>query len=362
MNNNRLSGLAVFAITACLGMSSFAQSFQSQAPNRSNYQTYSHNVHWSQQFKPNRRVMDFGAVPRASKQEVVFEFKNVLDQTIYLTGVRVSCGCTIAKILTDVVKPGEMAKIHARFDTMRFQGKKQATVSVSLRKDSPYREYSEVQFAVKGKIRQDVVFDPGEVSFRNVNPGESATRTVTIKYAGSPNWQIVDIKSSNKNIEVTKTELRRDRASRRIDYELSLKLSPEQGIGAFNDRLTIITNDQRQGQISVKIVGLIQPILKAAPVQLGVVAAGDKVERKLILKGSRPFEVRSIATGDNRIQFEPAQGKKTLHILKYSVDTSTVGTINSEIKIKTDDPGQPTATVKFDAQISTSKKTFTAGK
>ena len=38
--------------------------------------------YWANSFSPNTKVKDFGAVPRASKQEFVFEFENTMDTAI----------------------------------------------------------------------------------------------------------------------------------------------------------------------------------------------------------------------------------------------------------------------------------------
>jgi hypothetical protein len=302
-------------------------------------------------------VKDFGAVPRASKQEFVFEFENTLEQPIYLTGVRTSCGCTKPKILTPEVKPGETAKIHAKYDTVGFKGNRKATVTVSLRRSQPRTQYGEIQFMVKGQIRQDVVFSPAEIKFEKVTSGEDQARTAKIMFAGSANWEIIDVISTNPNITVEKIELRRDLRSRRIDYQLNVKLNGNQPVGLFNDQLTLVTNDANQKQLTVGVLGNVQSILEVKPVHLGVIEKDKKIEKKLIIRSSRPFEIRSVKAGDQRIRFEESEGKKTLHILNYKLDTSEIGKISTKIQIETDDPAQPLAIVDFDVQIES--ETFT---
>ena len=313
--------------------------------------------YWANSFSPNTKVKDFGAVPRASKQEFVFEFENTMDQPLYLTRVRTSCGCTKPSILTPVVKPGETAKIFAKYDTVGFKGTRKATVTVSLRRSEPRTENAEIQFMVKGQIRQDVVFSPGEIKFESVTAGENQIRKATIMFAGNSQWQILDVSSTNPNITVEKTELRRDPRSRKVDYELQVKLNGKQPTGLFNDQITFLTNDANQKQLTVSVLGNVKSILEVKPVQLGVVEKDKKIEKKLIVRSSRPFEIRSVEAGDQRIQFEGTTGKKTLHILNYKLDTSATGKISTKIKIETDDPGQPFAIVDFDAQIES--ETFT---
>ena len=176
-------------------------------------------------------------------------------------------------------------------------------------------------------------------------------------FAGSANWEIIDVISTNPNITVEKIELRRDLRSRRIDYQLNVKLNGNQPVGLFNDQLTLVTNDANQKQLTVGVLGNVQSILEVKPVHLGVIEKDKKIEKKLIIRSSRPFEIRSVKAGDQRIRFEESEGKKTLHILNYKLDTSEIGKISTKIEIETDDPAQPLAIVDFDVQIES--ETFT---
>ena len=308
-------------------------------------------MHWSSRLQPSNRYHDFGAVPSFSKQEFVFEFENVLDETIFLTDVRTSCGCTKPKILTPEVKPGEVAQVLAVFDTKGHKGDRRANVSITLRRDKPYTEFGEVQVEVKGSIRRDVVLQPGDVEFGDLTPGESAVRTVKILYAGSPIWKIVDIRSTNPNLTVEKRELQRDPVTKRVDYELTLLLSGQQGLGTFYDQLTILTNDRTNQQMTVNVEGNVHPVVEVSPVRLGVVTRGTEIKKRLILHGSRPFGITAVKVGDQRIKVDSSEGSKTLHILNYTLDTSVAGQLNSEVTIETDDPGQKQAVVSFEAQI-----------
>lgn len=253
--------------------------------------------------------------------------------------------------MTEKVEPGETGKILAVFDTKSHKGDRRANVSVTVRKDKPQPEFGEFQVEVRGSIRQDVVLNPGTISFGDVSPGETVVRSVKVLYAGSPIWKITDIKSTNPNIVVERKELQRDPASRRVDYELTVKLASEQPLGVFKDQLTILTNDNKHQQMTVNVEGNKKPIVQVSPVRLGVVSKGTEINKRLIIHGSRPFAIQSIKVGDRRIKFKPADGKKTLHILSYTLDTSEIGQVSSEIEIETDDPNQSQASVRFDANI-----------
>ena len=307
--------------------------------------------HWSQSLTPEKKAHNFGVVPSFSKQEHVFEFQNKFQYPIHLVNVRASCGCTKPSILTSQVAPGETAQVLAKYDTKNFRGVKKATVSVTVRRDQPYTEYGEVQFRVEGTIRRDVVLNPGTLNFDDVTLGESAVRSVQVLYAGNPEWKITGVKSSNSNIKVDYREIQRNAQTGRVDYEMLINLSGDQEVGPINDQIILTTNDVSNKNLAINIEGKVKAVVQVSPVRLGVLAKDQKVRRKLIVRGHRPFEIKSVSTGDSRIAFSESEGAKTLHILQFELDTSAIGSVSSQITIETDDPEQGMTTVPFEAQI-----------
>ena len=307
---------------------------------------------WTQKLVDGKlKEYDFGAVARASKQEHVFEFENTTGNDLFLTSIRTSCGCTKPKIMTSHVKAGETAKINAVFDTLNFYGKRGATVTVSLQKAGPVSEFGEVQFAVKGDIRRDVVLNPGEVIFEDVKLSETAKRTVRLLYAGSTSWKILEVKSTNPNITATAKEVERNLQTGRVSYDLVVNLSDKQSAGTIYDQLSIVTNDAKTTGMPVVVKAKITPLIEVRPIQLGVINKGQQIKKKLILHSARAFSVKEIKTVDPRIVFQPVEGEKTLHLLTYTLDTSTPGQIDEEVTILTSDPGQPEMKVPFSVQI-----------
>ena len=309
------------------------------------------SLYWANQFEFGPRQHDFGAVPTASKQEFVFEFKNTLSEPIQLLNVRASCGCTKPKILTPTVQPGETAKVLAKYDTMAFRGTKSATVTLQVQKNKPYTQTAEVQFSVKGKIRQDVVMTPGLVRFDNIPPGQKQTRTVQVKYAGNPRWQLMDVKSTNPNITIEHRDVSANRNTGRIDYELTVTLSGHQNIGMFTEELQLQTNDVNGSRMKLAVEGRIKPIVESSKINLGAISKGTRIKKKLILRGSEAFEIKDILVEDQRIQFEKPTGKKSLHVLSYQLDTSKPGDIETEVRVVTSAKGQPETIVPFRARI-----------
>lgn len=307
-------------------------------------------LHWSQSLT-DKRDHDFGAVPKASKQEHVFSFVNQLDSELKLLSVWASCGCTKPTIVTSVVKPGETAKILAKFDTLNFDGQRGATVTVRVQRSQPYNETAEVQFTVKGMIRRDVVLNPGAVDFGNIAVGQGANTKVKIMYAGNPNWSISEVRSSNSNVTGNLVETRRDPNSRRIDYELEVQVNPEHPAGILNDELTLVTNDSSSQFVRIPLSGLIKQSIQASPIQLGDVTFGSKVNKTLILNGSAPFSIKEIRKSSDRLSFTLPEGSKPLHMVKYEFDAAQEGPVSDTIVVVTDDPNQSEVTIPFSVNV-----------
>ncbi len=307
-------------------------------------------VPWTQDIVRDVRTShDFGSVPTGSQQEHTFEFVNTLDAPLNLISARASCGCTKPTILTALVQPGETARVLAKFDTLGHRGEKAATVTIGINKLNAFSEYGEVQLSVKGKIRKDVVLTPGVIYFDSVPVTSAAQQTVKMKYAGNPLWQILRIESTNANIKAEAQELKREGG--RITYELIVKLSGSQPTGSFADELFVITNDKLVNKMPISVSGRVKANLEAAPIQLGTIKQGAKIEKRFVIRGQRPFEILEVRVGNKFISFAPSTGKKSIHVLTYSLDTSTVGQINDTITVVTSDPDNSEKTVDFSAEI-----------
>jgi len=306
---------------------------------------------WSQKLLDSVNTKhDFGAVPALSKQEHIFEFVNTTKDTLNLVNVKASCGCTKPSILTSSVAPGETAKVLAQFQTRTFRGEKKATVTVQIDRVGQYSQRGEVQFSVKGKIRKDVVMTPGEVNFSAIGASQTAQQIVKMKYAGSPLWQILKVKSTNPHLDVEAREISREQSGR-VAYELVVKVKDSMPAGSFDEELTVYTNDKNTPRMPVSVSGRVKPTLEASPIQLGIVKQGTKVSKRFVLRGETPFSIKEIRIGNSKVNFSPSEGEKSLHVIPYTLDTKTPENIREKLTIITNDPETPPKVVDFNVRI-----------
>lgn len=324
-------------------MNGQGQRFSQNAP-------ISQNSGWAGQIEVNQKTVDFGVVPRASKQEFTFELSNPLEGELRILSANTSCGCTKTEVLTPQVGPGETGRVLAKFDTVGFAGDRGASINIRVL-DVQTNQIGEVQVQVKGQIRQDVVFSPAEINFSDVAPGESATRLARLYYAGNPDWKIISVKSTNPNISARATEVGREPAKRKIIYDLEVTLDPDQPAGTLSDQLVIVTNEPTRSEVRVNVLGNIKRSIQAADIALGAIPPGESLQRKLIVRGDEPFSIESIAADDSRLSFSPQAGARKLHVVPYTVDVSNPGNIETTIHVRTDNADQPELEIRFTGQI-----------
>lgn len=286
---------------------------------------------------------DFGTVARASNTEYRFKVKNLYEETVHIQGVRSSCGCTDPTVKNPTLKTFEVGEIVAKFNTRSFQGQHSATLTVII--DKPY--YAEVQLQVYGNVRSDVVFHPGSVQLGSVDQGTEAEKRVSVSYAGRDDWQIVDVRSGYPHLEVELEEV--SRGSRRVKYDLIVRLKPTAPAGYIQDQLVLVTDDRRSTRIPLDVEGLVTQAITVSPQQmmLGDVPVGESVTKKLVVKGKTPFKILSVECDDGCFTFKPTEGSKKLHIVtvQFKPDGKP-GKLEQTIRIRTD---QGDAEIKLDA-------------
>ena len=117
------------------------------------------------------------------------------------------------------------------------------------------------------------------------------------------------------------------------------------------DNLTIVTNDPATSGLPVEVCGTVNTVVSVAPIALGVINQGQVIEKKLIIRSPTPISIDSIETSCDKIKFEPSEGKKTLHILKYSFDTAEPVDVEETVTIATTGEKSRATEVSFSAQV-----------
>jgi hypothetical protein len=283
---------------------------------------------------------DFGSVAKAAKTEFRFYFENPYDQPMHVRSVRTSCGCTTPILETQVVPPKGKGSILAKFNTHTHVGQKGATLTVTV--ERPF--FAEYQLHVKGYIRTDVVFNPGEANFGNIQQGSPKGIQVSLDYAGRPDWKILGLTTSNDFLTAVARE--KSRNGGRIQYQIDLTMGEDAPAGVFESELIVSTNDRNLTRVPLRVTANIVPGVTAVPstVSLGDVLVAVPVRQLVVLKGQNPFVVKGVESNIFDIDVELGAEPRTLHPLQLRL-TPKAGELGKEtqgtIKFMTDSADRP---------------------
>ncbi|MEX2112311.1 MAG: DUF1573 domain-containing protein [Pirellulales bacterium] len=276
---------------------------------------------------------DFGTVARGSKAQYRFEFKNIYEEDAHILSVRSSCGCTTAKVTRPDLKTFETSEVVADFNTRDFLGHRTATITVVF--DKPFA--AEVQLHVAGTIQSDIVLQPGALDLGTVDLGKGAETRLNIDYLGTASWRIVDVKTLDPHFEVEINEL--GRAPGKTTYQLLVRLTKDAPVGYIKDQLILCTNDPRAPELPVDLEGRVISDITISPSQLfiGVVHPVQKVEKKLVVRGKKPFKIIDIECPDKSFEIDAPKDARAVHLIPVVFTAGDdPGRIAQKISITTD--------------------------
>jgi hypothetical protein len=101
--------------------------------------------------KWKEEVFDFGELKKGVPVSHDFSFTNTTKQTVLVTNVKASCGCTATNYTKTPIKPGEKAIITATYNAAS-PGAFSKTVTVSLNEN----EVPKI-LTIKGKVEADPI-------------------------------------------------------------------------------------------------------------------------------------------------------------------------------------------------------------
>jgi hypothetical protein len=276
---------------------------------------------------------DFGSVPRGPTLTHLFRFTNKTGSPVHLAGVRVSCGCVTATPSQYDIAPGQSAVVQALMDTRRFMGAK--TVTIFLQFDRP--GWEEVRLWVQANSRDDVSVTPDAFSLGQAKRGTVPSGTVTITFLGNSNSQVLEVQRESNYVLTDLKELRRQGSE--VTYQLTARLRPDVPVGKWFTDVWVKTNNPGMPRVRVPLTVEIESALSISPstVVLGQVKPGDEAERRVILRGVKPFKVTGVEGTDGELTVKDStEDARPVHVLTVRLKPAKAGEVSKTLKVITD--------------------------
>lgn len=119
---------------------------------------------------------ELGSIVQGEQPTCEFAFTNGGTADLRVLRVEPSCGCTLARLSSPLVRPGGRGVIRVGFDSANFAGEVVKTVDV----ESNDAARAVVALQVKARVEPEVDFEPRTVTFDDVRPGAALRQTVMI--------------------------------------------------------------------------------------------------------------------------------------------------------------------------------------
>jgi hypothetical protein len=292
---------------------------------------------------------DFGSVPRGPMLQHPFRVVNKTGQPVSISNVRVSCGCTTAAALKTYLQPGEETAIVARMDTTRFTGVKTVTIYVTF--DRP--GFEEVRLWVQANGRNDFSLAPEGLAYGTQKRGATPTSSVQVTFYGNGDSQITEVRSDSNYIVPRAREIRREGTE--VVYELAATLRSDAPVGKWFSDVWLKTNDPATPPIRIPLTVEIESALSVSPdkVAMGEVKVKGETERRVIVRGARPFKITSVdgASGDLLVR-DSSPDSKPVHVLTVKFRGRHAGDVHRTLRVLTDLPDDNKIEFQVNASVT----------
>ncbi|HEX5272079.1 MAG TPA: DUF1573 domain-containing protein [Gemmataceae bacterium] len=277
---------------------------------------------------------DFGSVPHGQVLTHPFTVKNNTGKTVTISGVRVSCNlCTSATALKGQLQPGEETSVSVRMDSGKFYGVK--TVYVYVTFSEP--QYDEVRLWIQANSREDINVTPESLGFGRVRHGEASSKTVSVTFYGGVPSEITGVTSESNYVQAKVGAARK--GGNEVTYELIAKLRPDTPVGKWYTDVWVTTNNPSLPKVRVPLTVEIDPAVtvNTTTVALGDVKVGETAERKLVVRGDRPFKITAIkGDGDGLEVKDNSAEAREQHVLTVRLKGGKPGEFNRKVQVLTD--------------------------
>ncbi|HLJ97832.1 MAG TPA: DUF1573 domain-containing protein [Gemmataceae bacterium] len=276
---------------------------------------------------------DFGSVPHGPTVAHLFRMTNNTGNPVHISGVRVSCGCVTASAGDTSLAPGQSTAIQAYMDTSRFYGSKGVTIYVSF--DQP--RWEEVRLWVQANSRNDLMLSSQTFTLGQAKRGSMPSASLNVTFTGNGQWQITEVERESNYILLAVKELRRDSAE--VTYQVTAAIRADAPVGKWYSDVWLKTNNPTLPKLRVPLTVEIEPALSISPalVDLGPTHPGNEEERKVIVRGIKPFRITKVeGTDDQLVVRDNTTESKAVHVLTVTLKPKKPGDLERTLKVLTD--------------------------
>lgn len=285
---------------------------------------------------------DFGKVDSGTEVKYEFVFTNTGDQTLEITSVKTSCGCTSAGDWDKKIEPGNTGKIPVQFNTSGYGGPSHKSVFVAC--NDPTR--ANVTLNLQGTIWRAFDLNPPFIVF-NLKPEGQGNENIKIKITSNAEEPVT---VSHANCSNPAFQLGLATVKEGKEYELSITALASNVSGSLSAPVTLDTTSPKMPTLSITAFIMMQPLLSVSPPQImlpaGPLASEAKYTVTIFNNSTNPVILSDPVVNITGVKVELSE---RLRGREYNVTVSFPAGFESSFSVvatvKSDNPKCPTVTI-----------------
>jgi hypothetical protein len=203
---------------------------------------------------------DFGKVDAGTLVKHEFIFTNTGDQTLEVTTVRPSCGCTTAGQWDKKVEPGQTGKIPVQFNSTAYGGEVHKTIFVECNDATK----SNLTLNLNGTVWKMFNVTPAYAMF-SLRPEQQGIVTQAVKIINNSD-QPAAISDPACGNPTFKMEIKTVQEGK--EYELRVTTDASSVSGTMSAPITLKTSSPKMPQLTVLAYAMMPPLLAVNPPQI----------------------------------------------------------------------------------------------
>ncbi len=288
-------------------------------------------------------VHDFGRVWVGPMLKHTFRMKNEGTDTLKITRVKPSCGCTIAGPYPRTIEPGKTGEFPFSVKSQKLRGKFEKAITVNTNDPA----MPTVRLRLRGTVKRYVEYTPTNIHFGKMVGGAPLKRVIKLTNGTEKPMELQLGAPPQGNFELKLVETTPGQA-----YELHVTANPPFEPGVFAKKIIITTNVPQQERIQIDLRGTAPERLDLSPKVLTVrpnpnaTQATTRVVR-FTNYGSKPVKLLEATVDDPAITatIKEQQRGKAYSIQIQIPANHTFPPNGRRLTLKTDDAQKPLLSV-----------------
>jgi hypothetical protein len=334
-------GALLTGILWCSALSAWAQATQPPLPGSGP----------RPKIKFEKTIYDFGRVTETNEVTGTFRFENIGDGVLKLEKPIATCGCTVAGLKPDVLKPGEKGELSFTFNLGRTRSVQAKPITIIC--NDP--EAPRTTLMVKAEYVPLYEVVPLSLFLGNLKQGQATAVAARVTRTDGQDFQVARIESKPW---IQSTFEREESASTNHTFRFTISLTPEENLRFFSEPVNVFVEGSEHPAFSITISGRVVGDLTMMPEVLSWPISDPArvvTTRRIQVRSSltnAPLELKNLTStleGLN-VQAAPRDGGQAVDIVA-TLDTVPQATTFGVIRFETNVPSQPQAQIPVQIHI-----------